>query len=518
MRRLRPEPGQSFLEELVDHPEHLETYKRLVRDELSELRPIDIASVVSADYVFDFTILYESLLESWAFHPFRLHAYALDDEAHSRLADADLAGVEVHRAGASSDDWWQSAAQKIALVERSGLDRCLVSDVDNVFVQETPELFLLLDRCDFAFIASPLPDWPIQTNIWGFRSNERSRKFAREWARHASGRRFSDASGLPFALLERDPDLRVTVLTRPVGPEHELVPAPYDFQVNNRKIAPRADRLGFKHPEVGRAKIVHLGGLRTRGNDSVGARIDAVIAKYPHCSQFLPHYVALANRAAGKLGMRTLPDPVGHLRRELDEAGVLAHRRELPTLLNHRGLLGRAVEVGVATGRFSEHILTRWRGAHLLSVDPWRAAPPDEYVDVSNRSQEEHEEAYALAKQRLARFGQRSSVWRMTSMEAAARIPPGSLDFAYLDGRHDYESVKQDLELWYDKVRPGGIFAGHDYRDGVLPQGVFGVRSAVDEFFGTKRLPVKATYVDAPWSSWFVEIPATAVRPTGQSA
>ena len=143
-----------------------------MRDELSDLRPIDIASVVSADYVFDFTILYESLLESWALYPFRLHAYALDDEAHSRLADAGLPGVEVHRVGASSDDWWQNAAQKIALVERSGLDRCLVSDVDNVFVQETPELFLLLDHCDFAFIASPLPDWPIQTNIWGFRSNE----------------------------------------------------------------------------------------------------------------------------------------------------------------------------------------------------------------------------------------------------------------------------------------------------------------------------------------------------------
>jgi hypothetical protein len=39
----REEPGQSFLGELVDDPEHLETYKRLVRDELADLRPIDIA-------------------------------------------------------------------------------------------------------------------------------------------------------------------------------------------------------------------------------------------------------------------------------------------------------------------------------------------------------------------------------------------------------------------------------------------------------------------------------------------
>jgi hypothetical protein len=510
VRQPGPEPRKKFLDEIVDDPAENEAFKRLVREELSDVPVIDIASVVSAGYVFDFTIFYESLRESWALFPFRLHAFALDDEAHSRIAEAELTGVEVHRAGAASPDgtWQERVGQKIALVEHSGLDRCLVSDVDNVFVQETPELFLLLDQFDFAFIASPWPDWPVQANIWGFRSNERTHRFAREWARHSSRRKRSEASGLPFALLDRDPDLRVTVLARPFGPEDKLGPAPYDFQVNQPAIAPRADTLGFWHPQVGRAKIIHLGALRAAGSDSVTARIDTLIAKYPHCAEFLPYYVTLANRAAAKLGMQTLPDPVRHLRRELDEAGVLSNRRELASLLNRRGLLGRAVEVGVATGFFSEFILAHWRGAHLVSVDPWSAAPPDEYIDVSNRSQDEHDQAYAHTKQRLARFGERSSVWRTTSVEAAARIPPASLDFAYLDGRHDYESVKEDLEAWYDKVRPGGILAGHDYLDGVLPEGVFGVKSAVDEFFAAKRLPVVTTYVDTPWVSWYVEIPA----------
>jgi hypothetical protein len=314
----RPKPGQSFLEDIVDQPGVFEAYKRLVFEELSDLEMIEIASVVSAGYVFDFAILHESLLESWNFYPFRLHAYALDDEANSTLVAAGLDGVEVHRAG-SSNDWWQNVAQKIALVGRSGLDRCLVSDVDNVFVQETPELFLLLDRFDFVFIGSPHPDWPIQGNIWGFRSNERTRRFAEEWAGHASTRRHSEASGLPFALLDRDPDLRVKVLARPPDPsaDHNWAPAPYDVQVNYDLVV-RSDALGYWHPQVGRAKVVHLGALRAEGNESVAARIETVVARYPDSADFLPHYVTLANRAGGKLGLPTLADPVAQLKAELD--------------------------------------------------------------------------------------------------------------------------------------------------------------------------------------------------------
>ena len=82
----------------------------------------------------------------------------------------------------------------------------------------------------------------------------------------------------------------------------------------------------------------------------------------------------------------------------------------------------------------------------------------------------------------------------------------------YLDARHDYDSVKQDLEHWFDKIRAGGIFAGHDYLDEVRGSGEYGVKSAVDEFFAARGLPVRSTYVDArfregPPPSWLVEIP-----------
>src|SRR5437763_1967206 len=53
-------------------------------------------------------------------------------------------------------------------------------------------------------------------------------------------------------------------------------------------------------------------------------------------------------------------------------------REELGFMLNARGLTGCGAEVGVRDGWFSEMLLDRWRGAHLISVDPWREFTADE--------------------------------------------------------------------------------------------------------------------------------------------
>lgn len=57
-------------------------------------------------------------------------------------------------------------------------------------------------------------------------------------------------------------------------------------------------------------------------------------------------------------------------------------------------------------------------------------------------------------------------------------------DFIYIDAEHDYENVKQDIELSLPLLKPGGIIAGHDYQ----PEHP-GVIRAVHEMLGkpTKR-------------------------------
>jgi len=182
-------------------------------------------------------------------------------------------------------------------------------------------------------------------------------------------------------------------------------------------------------------------------------------------------------------------------------------RRELfPRLLNKLGLTGAGVEIGVQRGSFSELLLRQWRGGLLYSVDPWREFRAADYADVANVSQAEHDEFYRTALQRLMPFQARSVVWRMTSKEAAGLIRDQALDFCYLDGDHSQRGVRDDIELWYPKVKPGGILGGHDYiPDGSYAVGVFGVQSAVDEFVRTAGL---ACFVSAEpddqFPSWFI--------------
>ena len=59
--------------------------------------------------------------------------------------------------------------------------------------------------------------------------------------------------------------------------------------------------------------------------------------------------------------------------------------------------------------------------------------------------------------------------------------------------------------------------AGHDYVDGDLPQGEFYVKSAVDEFFGARGIPVHGTEgpsVVEMFPSWIVEVPQGGIAPT----
>ena len=90
----------------------------------------------------------------------------------------------------------------------------------------------------------------------------------------------------------------------------------------------------------------------------------------------------------------------------------------------------------------------------LLCVDPWTKYSRS----VGDERAEQH---YKVAAKVLSPYN--ATLMRMTSMEAVKEIPNDSLDFVYIDGLHDFDSVILDLIHWTPKVRIGGIVSGHDY-------------------------------------------------------
>ena len=54
-------------------------------------------------------------------------------------------------------------------------------------------------------------------------------------------------------------------------------------------------------------------------------------------------------------------------------------------------------------------------------------------------------------------------VLAMPSLEAAARFEDGAVNFAFIDGAHDYKSARDDINAWLPKIAPGGVLAGDDF-------------------------------------------------------
>jgi len=190
------------------------------------------------------------------------------------------------------------------------------------------------------------------------------------------------------------------------------------------------------------------------------------------------------------------------LKRKFNSGQWIERREELPSLLIALGLNGEGVEVGVWKGIYSQCILYNSYLSKLYSVDPWRKINDDEYVDMLNYSQSTKEIDYESTVSELKKFNKRSKILRMTSANAAKRFENNQLDFVYIDAQHSYIACKEDINRWWSKVKNGGILSGHDYLNGNLPEGEFGVKRAVDEFVDQKNLKLFVT--NEAWPTWYL--------------
>jgi len=143
--------------------------------------------------------------------------------------------------------------------------------------------------------------------------------------------------------------------------------------------------------------------------------------------------------------------------------------------------------LGVAKGEFSETLLRSANVSLLFSIDRW--------------ADHHDEKEMQLARKRLQKFGPRCRIIHKTFADALRHFKNESLDFIYIDGyAHTGQEGGRTLRDWFPKLKPGGLFAGHDYHT-QFPETI----KAVDTFAAANKLTLKFTEEKPPmhWPSWY---------------
>jgi len=149
-------------------------------------------------------------------------------------------------------------------------------------------------------------------------------------------------------------------------------------------------------------------------------------------------------------------------------------------------------EIGVYKGDFSTLILER-RPKKLHLIDPWRFERDPRYAGswYGGSIGKDQARMDVIYKSVLSRFRPEITsgiveVHRNKSADSCRQFPDAYFDWIYVDGDHQYEFVKADLEMFLPKLKRHGLVAGDDYaRPGWWQDGV---TKAVDEIVATGRL------------------------------
>ena len=189
-------------------------------------------------------------------------------------------------------------------------------------------------------------------------------------------------------------------------------------------------------------------------------------------------------------------------------------KMDIANLVNKLYPNGVGIEIGVLRGDYSKIILDRWHNGTLYMVDTWRHIP--EYIDLNGRDDTYHYECMIQTAKSIKDHQHRAHMIRMDSVKCSELFPDEYFDFIYIDADHSYEAVQKDLQVWWPKIKKGGLFTGDDYipedgdiwlidnNDGTKEYaGKFGVRKAVTEFAEENKLQIYSTTQEPYWKQWY---------------
>ena len=121
-------------------------------------------------------------------------------------------------------------------------------------------------------------------------------------------------------------------------------------------------------------------------------------------------------------------------------------------------------EIGVWKGEFSDHVVRQTNPSRYVLIDPWAFQsefPNRMFGGTVAKSQADMDAIHTSVAERFS--SDRFELVRKMSLDAAKDFADETFDWVYIDGNHYYDYVRQDLDVWLPKVKPGGFLTGDDY-------------------------------------------------------
>jgi len=114
----------------------------------------------------------------------------------------------------------------------------------------------------------------------------------------------------------------------------------------------------------------------------------------------------------------------------------------------------------------------------LYLIDPYDTSRKIAGININDNT-----ELINYSKKNLSEYKDKIEFIYKHSFVAIDNMKDEELDFVYIDGDHTYDGIKSDIELYYKKVKLGGLIGGHDFENK-------DVTKAVYEFFDNLNIEI----------------------------
>lgn len=119
-----------------------------------------------------------------------------------------------------------------------------------------------------------------------------------------------------------------------------------------------------------------------------------------------------------------------------------------------------AAEVGVERGFNAAEMVQQMNINKLYVIDDY--LPYTDYLG-GFCPPEIQDEVYKTMFKNLSPHLDKIVFITKSSVFASTLFVDEFFDFIYIDGNHNYDSVIEDMQAWFPKVKKGGVLGGHDF-------------------------------------------------------